>query len=218
MEKSNLKVALFTITFLLFFVGIAQAANDTLTAQIGGGRVILYPEVGVGGAEISKYFTVNNVNAVPVNISLETAGDLKDMIKLETTNFILQPGENKRVNYVIKLKNAENIEGKVNVYFSQVGKKGGVAVSATIIVHPTKIGIWDSFFGKKNSTDDGSDSGTNNNSTGSNGGFVDMGKISTGVILGLVTFIMFIVVIILLVLLSNKKKRKLNLKENDWSS
>lgn len=109
---------------------------SAVTGSIGNGKMVLYPEVnGWTNTVIPKTILVNNVNDIPVNITLKLDSNASDFIDLIDETFILEAGESKKAEIVIKVKKEGTYEGRVNVFFKPVeGNEAGVVLSSTIVV------------------------------------------------------------------------------------
>lgn len=109
---------------------------SAVTGSIGNGKMVLYPEVnGWTNTVIPKTILVNNVNDVPVNITLKLDSNASNFIELVDETFILEAGESKKAEIVIKVKKEGTYEGRVNVFFKSVeGTEAGVVLSSTIVV------------------------------------------------------------------------------------
>ena len=162
------------------------------------------------GDTMNRYVNVINDNNEPVNITLFVTGDLKDEMKLEETNFILEPNTEKKAYFVYKAKKAGSYETKVNVQFAPLNAKNGVGLSSTIIIN---------VYGQSDLLDDN----TNNNSTDSenntsgvnirpNIGSVikntENGKFKPIYLLGISTIILLLVFLGLLYFIYSKKTKK----------
>ncbi|HLC31916.1 MAG TPA: hypothetical protein VJK51_04565 [Candidatus Nanoarchaeia archaeon] len=116
---------LVSVMLLFLFVGSVSA----ITASLGNSRMVLRLEK---GEEVERYLTLKNVNDVPVTIDLDTAGELANSISLVDTSFILQPNEERRAYFTVKVSKDGQREGKINVRFTPP-EGNGVGLSATII-------------------------------------------------------------------------------------
>lgn len=106
-----------------------------LTASIENARMVIHTQVLEGETTIiEKHITVNNVNDIPVKISLEPKGDLVDIMELLDKDFTLQPGESKDANFIITLKQGGTYESNINIKFTSLEGNNEVEVSSTIII------------------------------------------------------------------------------------
>jgi len=133
---------LFVLIFLMLFSSISCVS--AITGAIGNAKMVLYPEVGIGGVTIERTILVKNVNNVSVNITVEPSENLEGIVKVLDNEFVLGPNQDKKARIQIKVRKVEDVEGTVDVFFNPVTEEGaGVALSSTIIIRPSKKGIWD---------------------------------------------------------------------------
>ena len=128
------KTLVFAFAIVVLMTGIMMVS--AVTGSIGNGKMVLYPEVnGWTNTVIPKTILVNNVNDMPVNITLKLDSNASDFIDLVDETFILEAGESKKAEIVIKVKKEGTYEGRVNVFFKPVeGNEAGVVLSSTIVV------------------------------------------------------------------------------------
>lgn len=128
------KTLVFAFAIVVLMTGIMMVS--AVTGSIGNGKMVLYPEVnGWTNTVIPKTILVNNVNDIPVNITLKLDSNASDFIDLVDETFILEAGESKKAEIVIKVKKEGTYEGRVNVFFKPVeGNEAGVVLSSTIVV------------------------------------------------------------------------------------
>lgn len=128
------KTLVFAFAIVVLMTGIMMVS--AVTGSIGNGKMVLYPEVnGWTNTVIPKTILVNNVNDIPVNITLKLDSNASDFIELVDETFILEAGESKKAEIVIKVKKEGTYEGRVNVFFKPVeGNEAGVVLSSTIVV------------------------------------------------------------------------------------
>jgi len=106
-----------------------------LTASIGNARMVIHTEVEEGETTvIEKYVRVNNVNDVPVQITLEPRADLVDIAEIIDESFTLEPGESKDANFIIRLDYGGTYQGQIGVGFQALEGGHGVGLSSTIII------------------------------------------------------------------------------------
>ena len=136
MKTKNLMM--FALAIMLLITG--SAFISAITGSIGNGKMVLYPEVnGWTNTLIEKTILVNNVNDVPVNITLKLDSESSEFIDLIDKSFILEAGESKKAEIVIRVRKEGTYEGRVNVFFKPVeGKEAGVVLSSTIVVIASK--------------------------------------------------------------------------------
>ncbi len=110
-------------------------ASYAITASIGNAKMVLKPAVIEGKTTvIDKTIKVNNVNDVPVNITIEAQGDIVEITEIFDKSFILQPGESKNAMFRISLDYGGYYEGKLGVSFKPTEGGQGVGLSSTIII------------------------------------------------------------------------------------
>lgn len=122
--------------FAILFLISGSVLVSAITGSIGNGKMVLYPEVnGWTNTIIDKTILVNNVNEVPVNVTLKLDSNSSEFIELIDESFILEAGESKKAEIIIKVKKEGTYEGRVNVFFRPAeGTEAGVVLSSTIIV------------------------------------------------------------------------------------
>jgi len=124
---------------LVIVIAIIILINVTfisaLTGSMGNAKMILRPEVnGFTTTTIEKSILTNNVNDIPINITLEI-GEGEDFLELIDEEYTLNPGENRKAEFLVKVRKEGTYNGKINVFFSPIeGKEPGVVLSSTIIV------------------------------------------------------------------------------------
>ena len=119
------------LAILALFLPVVSA----LTASIGNARMVLHTEVEDGDlTNIYKAIKVNNVNDVPVTITLNARGDLTDIVEIIDSNFDLLPGESKDAAFRITLEYGGKYEGQIGVAFAPQDGGNGVGLSSTIII------------------------------------------------------------------------------------
>lgn len=207
----NKKIVL-VVSLLMGLILISNVL--AITASIGNARMILRAET---GDVLEKSILVKNVNDVAVNILLTASGDLEKDIVIKDKNFILQPNEEKKAFFTVKVTKAGTTESKINVQFTLVGEKNGAGLSSSIIVIANETG---------NSYEENTDEAevnTENNSESSSG--ASFGKIfermdNKIIIVLSSTVITFIAFIILLIVYYNKlnKKDKMIIKINNQNT
>ena len=202
------------LSFVILFVLLINSVY-ALTGSIGNARMILYPEVGIGGVEIEKSILVKNVNDIAVGIKLDTSEEFKDIVEIIDKEFELDAGQEKKARFVINLKKPGDYEGKINVFFTPLEgeSKTGVALSSTIvIIADGEGGDFDGEEDEEESVDEeeiDDVTGEVINKDGKNSG-----NIST-LLLGLSTITLLA---LFLVLMFIKSKKKVNKKRSDRSS
>lgn len=192
--KKIISILFLTILFSSFALAAA------LTGSIGNAKMILRAET---GDTIERTILVQNVNDVAVNIEMYASGDLENYTKIEEANFTLEPGENRDVQFTIKVKKSGTTETKINVKFATVTGSGGVGLSSTIIIM-AKDTPWEETNETEKIIDDSvvqTDDSQNFLST-----FISENPALSFLIAAMV--ILFILIIILLILIKRKTKQK----------
>lgn len=128
----------YILDIVLLFTAMIFLTNSisAITGSMGNAKMVLYPEVnGWTNTKIERSVLVRNINDETINVSLEldTAG--KEFIELIDKEFSLAPNEEKKANFIVKVKKEGTYEGKINVFFSPTVSEGpGVVLSSSIIV------------------------------------------------------------------------------------
>ncbi len=190
------------ILFAFMFLISGTLVVSAITGSIGNGRMILYPEVnGWSNTIVQKTILVNNVNDVPVNITLQLDSNASKFIELIDETFILEPDENKKAEIKIKVKKVGTYEGRVNVFFNSIdGKEAGVVLSSTIIVIAKKQGDYEEEEDNSNTEEGNSGSSNNSGKTENSSSLIKIWGIST--------FILAIILLILIYIWGKKRKKK----------
>ncbi len=122
----------------LLFLAINCVFVSAITGSIGNSKMVLYPEVnGWTNTIIAKTILVKNVNDIPVNITLTAEEESKEFIEILEDTFILEPGEEKKAEFLVKVKKEGTYEGRINIFFKSAdpeSKEPGVVLSSTIVV------------------------------------------------------------------------------------
>jgi len=187
------------IGVLILIILSSSFLVSAVTGKIGNGRMVLSMEV---GDTIGRYVTIINDNDEPLNITLFVSGDLKDELKLEETNFILEPNTEKKANFIYKAKKAGTYDTKINVQFAPLNAKNGVGLSSTVII---KV------YGRGDLPDN-TNTNTDENSTGSvsvkpNSNNNNRTKFNPIYLFGISTIILLVVFLGLLYFIYSKKTR-----------
>ncbi len=130
-----MKKGLFLIAFA--FVILANSVFvSAITGSMGNARVVLYPEVnGWTNTIIERSILVKNVNDVPINITLTLDENATKFIELVDQTFILESGNEKKAEFIVKVKKEGEYFGKINVYFTPIEtKEPGVVLSSVVTV------------------------------------------------------------------------------------
>ncbi|MFA5173582.1 MAG: hypothetical protein WC438_00185 [Candidatus Pacearchaeota archaeon] len=126
--KSQLFV--FSLVLILSFSLIYPVLATTAAAQ-GQATVHVSP-----GETIDRVISVPNQNDFPVNIIINASTDTKNIIKIKTPEFTLQPGDTKKVELTIKVLEEAKSENKINVLFKPLNESqnpAGIVVKITTI-------------------------------------------------------------------------------------
>ncbi len=193
-EKRKNSYVIPAIVLIMFF---SLAYVSALTASLGNARMIIRAKT---GETIDKYILVKNVNNETVDITMYAEGDLANFITIKEPDFTLQPGEDKKAEFTIKVAKNGTTETKINVRFSPEGKKSGVGLSSTIDVIAEE--------GDGTFSDDGTGDGSVIGKTISLAGkgiYDENGNISVVKIAISTTTILVVIFIILMIILSIKK-------------
>ncbi len=185
------KSMIFFILVSLFLIGNSFAVN-AITGSMGNARMILYPEFnGKFYEPIDKTILIKNVNNVSINVTLELDESGKEFIELIDKSIILQPNEETKARFTVKVKNEGKYEGRINVFFTSAeSKEPGVALSSTIIA-----------IARENLNNNSSATDNENEIKGE-------GKINKGVIFLIISTLVLLAVLVFL--LSMMKKRRKN--------
>jgi hypothetical protein len=206
--KSKKEYVLVTLIFIGLMILSQFALVSAITGSMGNARMVLYPEVnGLTNTIIEKSILVKNVNDVAIDIKLEVDENSTEFLELVDEEFTLQPGEEKRAEFKVKVKKPGKYEGKINVFFSESGdeKSGGVVLSSNIIVIA------------KNPNDTGEEEEEVNEEVNENSEIPITGKATSennkernpvGIFLTITTVILIIVLIILFILSEKKRKKE----------
>jgi len=129
------KVLIYIIVLLILITGVSA-----ITGALGNAKAILRPEVQAGQTIILDYSIIpQNPNDVPIHVILSLDEEFSDMVFLSEEDFILQPGEERKVPYTITVSDPYTHEGRIIARFNSVdGKGAGVALSSKIIIIGTE--------------------------------------------------------------------------------
>jgi len=230
-SKAN-KVNKIVLRSFYLFIGLILIISfinsvAAITGSIGNARMILRVDQ---GDEIRKYILVKNVNDVPVNIDIFASGDLADDISFEENKFSLEPGEDKKAYFKIKVKKAGTTETKINVQFAPTDEGNGVGLSSTVIVIAEKSNWFDNLFGDDNEDEDSKDessedekevsvsvSGVTGNVVSEEGSKMNKSLLVGAFSMTLILCIIFIVLLIVSSSIGENKKFKENKREDKKS-
>jgi flagellar basal body-associated protein FliL len=132
------------VSSMILFVILVMAVIPgvlALTASMGNARMILRPDVPEGDTvTIQKSIQVNNVNDIPIKVSLEPQNHYKKIIEIIDNDLTLQPGETTNARFKITLKSGGDYEGKIFVSFypeDPASSSPPVGLSSTVIIKAT---------------------------------------------------------------------------------
>ena len=199
-------------TFAILLLITSGALVSAITGSMGNAKMILYPDVnGWTNTVLEKTILVKNVNDVPINVTLIPDANATKFVEIIDKSFILQPGEEKKAQFDVKVRKVGTYNGQINVFFRPAnGTEGGVVLSSNIIVIARKNqGYTD------NNTDTPVKNNTNNNTTGDNGSNngSDIEKPNLLLIWG-VGFVVLLLVLLLLLYIWNKKRGRSKKRKN----
>ena len=198
--KRELIVVLLVSLFCLNFV-------SAITGSIGNARMILREvdedAIKVGDT-IEKYILVKNVNDVAIDVELFASGDLADDIRIITDKFSLEPGQDRKAYFQIKVTEEGTTESNINVRFTPVEGGNGVGLTSTIIIIASEgSGFWGGLFGG----DDDADEDEIDVMTGA--AVLDSGKkISPAFVVFFMMIVFLVLLVILLILMIRIKKTR----------
>jgi hypothetical protein len=127
-------------TFAILSLILCTVFASAVTGSMGNAKMVLYPEVnGWTNTVIEKTILINNVNDIPINITLRTDENASKFVDLIDENFILEPGETRKAQIEIHVKKVGTYTGSVNVFFKPIdSKEAGVVLSSQIVVIASK--------------------------------------------------------------------------------
>ena len=201
MKKNGIYLSLIVVVIVLY---LSVSLVFAITGSIGNSRMVLR-DVKVGDT-IEKTILVINRNEVSVNVTMSATGDLAGDIDIIDDKFILQPGEEKKAAFKIKVTKEGETESNINILFTPIDGGNGVGLSSTIIVLASKDG--NSIFNPTEEENEEEIGGVNIKPGGNANALLgDEGFKLDNVIIGVgLTLIMFVVLIILLVVYSRNKR------------
>jgi hypothetical protein len=204
MTNGKKRFVLASVLIVLLLLNLTSA----LTGSIGNAKMVLYPEVnGWLTTTIEKSILVKNVNEEYINIKLEVDAEGNNFLELIDEEFILAPGEEKKAQFLVKVRNEGTYNGRINVFFSPIeGKSPGVVLSSNIIVIAKK----DS--GYEESEEEENDNEINESVSVITGGAVGVGdksgELRIPLLLGVSSLVLLAVLAILIFMMNKSKKRK----------
>jgi len=203
----RLSVVVVAVLFILLLIaGFASA----ITGSIGNAKMVLYPEVnGFTYTKIEKSILVRNVNDEPINVNLKIDEETGKFIELLDESFVLDIGEEKDAEFIVKVRKEGTYDGKINIFFSSVNesKKTGVALSSQVIVIAKRDqGYKEANEDTKKSVTNKSKETTGSVITGSEE--VKSPKTSNSLVLmiGSALFLLAVLLVLLVIMLKKRKK------------
>lgn len=133
MKKKLLTLTVMLMIFLNLFLVSA------ITGRIGNAQTTLspnnYPELGnvQETVIIERSILVRNTNDVIVNITLEPENSISGLLEIKDSNFLLNPGENKSAEFLVKVEKPGFYQGNINVFFTPENGTG-VAIPSKLTV------------------------------------------------------------------------------------
>ena len=178
---------------------------SAITGSMGNARMTLYPEVnGKTFTTIEKTILIRNINNVSANISLKTDADGEKFLEIVDKEFVLQPNEEKKAKFVVKVKEEGNYQGKINVFFSPSEEKGaGVVLTSTITI-----------IAKEDQSENINEIDSDKNSL-INEDEIGDSKINKGTIFLLISTLVLLAILICLFVLVSKKNKKKKVEKKD---
>ncbi len=104
-----------TISLFVFLLVLLPGVLG-ITGEIGNARAVITREWN-GMETLERTILVKNSNDVKVNIKLEPSDEIKDIAELIDKEFELQPGEERKARYNLKIKEEGRWDGSIFVYF-----------------------------------------------------------------------------------------------------
>ena len=202
MQREN-HLVFIGIMFLVILLSISSVS--AITGRMGNAKMILYPEVnGWTYTTIDRTIYTENVNDVAINITLRLSDGAEDYISLIDESYILQPGENKKAAFQVRVKKVGTYEGKILVFFASTeqGHGPGVVLNSEVIVIAKKDQDYQEFKEDENPSDE--EEGNETLGSGITGGAIGDSVGSMKVLLASSTIVLFIV-LLSLVYFANKK-------------
>lgn len=131
MSKNSFMLGSIIVSLILIQISLIFA----ITGSMGNAKMILRPELDDSEVTILKYIKVKNVNDILINVVLETNEEGSEFIEIIDDSIELEPGEEYKAKFLVKIEKPGTYEGRINVFFTPAEKEGpGVALSSTIIV------------------------------------------------------------------------------------
>jgi len=196
-NKNTLSLALL---FLLLTLSISSALSAYIGGPTGSPKAIVNGQV---GEILERVLPVKNVNNVSVSITLKATGDLANYTKIIENDFVLEPGEEKDVHYLIGI--AKNGSTRTDIFVSfkpESGYSVGALATITVRANETISGYSEQKLIQE--LEEKSKSASQDNSNDGNTG-------NTLYYFLIPTLILVIILVILFIFLTkNKKRAKMN--------
>lgn len=123
------------VIVVTFSAGFASA----IIGKIGNGIMIIDAEV---GDTVERSVLVINDNEIPVTISVFASGDLEKDVKILDDEFTLEPGEEKKARFTIRIRQPGTTTTRINVQFTPIDSspsgnesKSGMGLSSKVTIH-----------------------------------------------------------------------------------
>ena len=203
-------------TFAILLLITSGALVSAITGSMGNAKMILYPDVnGWTNTVLEKTILVKNVNDVPINVTLIPDANATKFVEIIDKSFILQPGEEKKAQFDVKVRKVGTYNGQINVFFRPAnGTEGGVVLSSTIIVIARKNqGYTDNTSNTpvKNNT-----SSNGNNTSGKNGSNDASTEKPNLLLIWGIGLVIMLLVLLLLLYIWNKKRGRSKKRKNKY--
>lgn len=121
-----------SILSLALVVFILLPSVLAITGEIGNARAVISRDWN-GRETIERTILVRNPNNVSVDIKLEPSDEIKDIVELIDKEFELQPGEEKKARFNLKITEQGQWNGRINVFF-RPEEGNSVVLASTIIL------------------------------------------------------------------------------------
>ena len=122
----------------LFLMVLVLPVVYSLTASIGNAKAIIRVNASPEDpAIIERTILVNNKNDIPVKITVTPAKEFERFVNILDKEFILQPGESKKAEFILTIDRGGTIDGRILVGFSPADpevKENSVGLASTIII------------------------------------------------------------------------------------
>jgi len=211
------KIQLFAVSFLVILV-LSLTFTGAITGAMGNARMTLYPEVnGWTNTILEETILVRNVNAIPINVTLEVDENSTDFLELIDDSYLLQPDTEEKAKFIIRVKKEGIYNGKINVFFKNPTneKEAGVALVSQITIIAKKDQEYEEIDDEENEYQEDENQG---NSTITGNIIQDIKDIEMNPATMMVGSSLLLLVILLILLSvmakkNKKKRRKINGKK-----